>query len=259
MPRVDYKHNENVHTLEGPRVVMPLIFERTAPTSLLDVGCGIGVWLKAALDLGLKDVQGVDGVPIQPEDLVIPESIFQVRNFTDPFSLGRQFDVVLCLEVAEHIPEEHAKTLIDSLVSHSGTIIFSAACPGQEGQNHVNCQWPFYWQRLFNQRGYVCSDELRDVLWGDSRVEPWYRQNTFVARRALAGAAGKEPRLRSMVHPDIIQGIVNTSTIGRAAFISNGGMPIKWYLKLPFTVLAGRLKRLLTGRSHVATAHPDTD
>jgi hypothetical protein len=241
MPPINYSHQDNIHTLSGPRVALPLILKQMDADSLLDVGCGIGVWVKAALDLGLQDVQGIDGVPIDPANLVIPESHFQVRDFTSPLSLGRQFDVALCLEVAEHIPEEHTKTLIGSLTAHSNIIVFSAACPGQEGQNHVNCQWPSYWQKIFNQFDYVCADELRESIWNDERIEPWYRQNIFIARRVTDGSAGKEPRLHSMVHPELIQGIVNTGISKYAGDILNGRLPAKWYLKLPLVILKRKI------------------
>lgn len=239
---IHYEHAKNIHTLEGPRVALPIILTNTNAKSILDVGCGIGVWLKASRDLGLKDVFGVDGVRIDPADLVIPEALFKVQDLTVPWSLKRKFDLALCLEVAEHLPERHAENLINSLVSHADTIVFSAACPGQIGQNHINCQWPAYWQRLFNNRGFVCSDDLRELIWNDARIEPWYRQNIFVARRT-PNIAGKEPRLRAIVHPEIIPLIVVESFPKHAALIRDGEMRLRWYLALPFTVLRGRLRR----------------
>jgi Methyltransferase domain len=243
MSKIDYTHFENFHTLEGPRVALPVILEMTKAKTLLDVGCGTGTWLKSALELGISDIFGVDGVRINPEELLIPVSIFKVQDFTQTWRLDRKYDLALCLEVAEHLDERFAPTLIDSLVSHADTIVFSAACPGQEGQHHVNGQWPGYWQKLFNDCGFTCSDELRWRLWQDARVEPWYRQNIFIARRAGAALAGREQRIKSVVHPDIVSGIINTSALQQTNFIKDGGMPLKWYLKLPFTALRGRLKR----------------
>ncbi|MCE0498359.1 MAG: class I SAM-dependent methyltransferase [Methylacidiphilales bacterium] len=243
MSDINFNHSQNVHTQDGPRILLPIILEITKARSLLDVGCGIGFWLKTALELGLTDLFGVDGVNIPPSDLAIPQSLFRVQDLTVPWSMGRKYDLVLCLEVAEHLAEQHAAILIDSLVSHADTIVFSAACPFQEGQNHINCQWPVYWQRLFNERGFACSDELRGHIWCDARIEPWYRQNIFIARRVEQKTAGKEARLRSMVHPESVRGIMNAIFSEHVAFIREGGMSIGWYLKLPFTVFKGKLKR----------------
>jgi 2-polyprenyl-3-methyl-5-hydroxy-6-metoxy-1,4-benzoquinol methylase len=143
--RVDYEHSQNKHTLEGPQTALPLILAEAKPRSLLDVGCGTGTWLKAALDFGIQDVFGVDGAEITKDKFLVPERLFRQQDLTVPWSLGRRFDVVLCLEVGEHLDEACAATLVDSLVGHSNWVLFSAACPGQPGQHHVNCQWPIYW------------------------------------------------------------------------------------------------------------------
>jgi SAM-dependent methyltransferase len=238
-----YNHSAGVHTLEGPTILLPIVLQNTEAESVLDVGCGIGVWLKAALESGVTDILGVDGVDIPPTELVIPEKYFRVENLTLPLSLGRSFDMALCLEVAEHIPESAAGTLIDSLITHSDTVVFSAACPGQEGQNHINAQWPTYWQQLFNERGFVCLDPFRELIWTNKNIEPWYRQNIFLARRAVKGEAGTERRLRSMVHPEILPGILNNSFSTREAAITGGAMPFKWYLKLPLKVAIGKFTR----------------
>ena len=53
---VEYNHEQNLHTLEGPRKALPLIFADGRPESVLDVGCGQGTWVRAALDYGISDV-----------------------------------------------------------------------------------------------------------------------------------------------------------------------------------------------------------
>src|SRR5271156_330239 len=142
---IDYDHSQNLHTLGGPQTTFPFLFADAKPHSLLDVGCGAGNWLKAALNFGMQDVFGVDGVAMPRDKLLVAESLFRQQDLTRPWSLGRRFEVVLCLEVAEHLDKSHANALIDSLVGHSDWVFFSAACPGQPGQHHVNCQWPGYW------------------------------------------------------------------------------------------------------------------
>lgn len=55
-----------------------------------------------------------------------------------PIELHRRFDLVLCLEVAEHLPASAADTLVRSLTGLGNVIAFSAAIPFQGGANHVN-------------------------------------------------------------------------------------------------------------------------
>jgi SAM-dependent methyltransferase len=180
---IEYDHSSNLHTLVGPQATLPVLFANEKPLSLLDVGCGNGTWLKAAIDFGIPDVFGVDGVEVPPDKMYIPAENIRHQDLTRPWNLGRRFDAVLCLEVAEHLDSSFAPLLIDALVKHGDRIYFSAASPGQSGQHHVNCQWPAYWQRLFNEHGYVCEDNLRWLIWDDSQIEPWYRQNLFLARQ----------------------------------------------------------------------------
>ena len=87
--------------------------------SILDVGCGRGVWLAQWLRNGATDVLGVDGPYVNLNKLHIPSSSFLARNVSRPFKLGRRFDLVQSLEVAEHLPSAAAETFIDNLVQHA--------------------------------------------------------------------------------------------------------------------------------------------
>jgi hypothetical protein len=243
---VDYIHEQNIHSLEGARAVLPVLFGDRTPTSLLDVGCGEGTWTRAALEFGIGDVLGLDGVDVDRNRLLVRNDQFRLQDLTRSWSLGRQFEATLCLEVAEHLSAATAPTLIACLVAHSDWIAFSAASPGQPGQHHVNCQWPEYWQALFNQQGYVCSDEVRWQIWNDPRVEPWYRQNLFIARRDPAHA-GKESRLAAVIHPEMFRFLCAETAAQTAADqrrqIESGQMRADWYISTPLRALMHKMSR----------------
>jgi hypothetical protein len=187
----------------------------------------------------------VDGIEIAEDKLLIPRNRFRQQNLTQPWDLGRRFDVAICLEVAEHLESDFAPILIDSLVRHADRIFFGAARPGQTGQHHVNCQWPSYWQKKFNDRGFVCADDIRWKIWDDERIEPWYRQNIFLATRD-AQRAGTEPRLRSVIHPDKSLSLA-PSRIEIIQQVEAGSETVAWCLGLPFRAIGGKLKRKLFG------------
>jgi SAM-dependent methyltransferase len=167
--------------------VVPLIVAATKPSTVIDIGCGVGTWLSVFTEFGVTDVWGIDGEYVDRTLLQIPQERFLPYDLTIPIHLGRRFDLVLCLEVAEHLPADSAPILIDSLVGLGPVIVFSAAIPYQGGTHHVNEQWPEYWARHFSAKGYAPVDYLRRQIWQCYDVEWWYAQNIllFVERDYL--------------------------------------------------------------------------
>ena len=85
-----------------------------------------------------------------------------------------------CLEVAEHVPKDKSGALIDNLTRHGSCVMFSAAVPGQGGEQHINEQPHEFWRDLFAMRGYRLFDCLRPSLAGLTEVESWYRYNLML-------------------------------------------------------------------------------
>jgi SAM-dependent methyltransferase len=178
----------NAGSLESAGALIPILCEHLEIASVLDLGCGQGAWLKVWDENGAGDITGIDGPYVDPGALLIDPARFQAGDLTRPIRLEREFDLVQCLEVAEHIPPEASATLVENLVRHGSLLLFSAATPGQGGEHHINEQSPDFWRDLFKSHGYVLLDFLRPRLAGLPEVESWYRYNTFlfVARDQLA-------------------------------------------------------------------------
>lgn len=201
-----YVHTENVHNLKAPERVVPHLMKMFKPHSVLDVGCGTGTWLKVFSDAGVSEICGIDGDFVNRDLLVKNIAIenFFPRDLAEPFDLGKKFDMVLSLEVAEHLPASSAKTFIEALAKHSDTIIFSAAIPGQGGQNHINEQWKDYWIEIFNSLGYKGYDILRPIIWSDDLVDWWYKQNMLVfSKTVLVYDEITVPYKNEKIHPDM--------------------------------------------------------
>ena len=164
--------------------IVPLILELLQPRNVVDVGCGVGTWLSVFKEHGIEDVFGVDGPWVERALLKIPQEQFSSLDLEKPFRIGRQFDLVMSVEVAEHLPKECAETFVDSLVRLGPVVLFSAAIPFQGGVNHVNEQWPDYWARCFREKGYAVIDCLRKRIWQNEKIEWWYAQNIFIFARA---------------------------------------------------------------------------
>jgi hypothetical protein len=113
---------------------------------------------------------------------------FAAFDLSQPFRLGRRFDLVQSLEVAEHIPPPQAEIFVDNLAAHGDVILFSAAVPGQGGEFHVNEQPYEYWRHKFAARGFLTFDFIRPRIANVRQIEPWYRYNIllFVNEGALS-------------------------------------------------------------------------
>ena len=163
--------------LQSARTIVPLVIELIQPSSIIDIGCGNGAWISIFREHGIEDVIGVDGDWVKPEMLLFSTEKFISGDLERPFRVNRQFDLVISLEVAEHLPPDSAETFLDSLTRLGPVILFSAAIPFQGGTNHLNEQWPSYWADLFLSKGYVAVDCLRRRIWDNDQIDWWYAQN----------------------------------------------------------------------------------
>jgi len=173
--------------LRSAQRIIPKLNDVLAVRTVADFGCGQGGWLSVWRAAGAS-VVGIDGHYVYRQRLMIEPEEFHPADLAQPIDLGRQFDLVQSLEVAEHLPEAKAGQFIDTLTAHGACILFSAAVPGQGGENHVNEQPLGYWCALFGERGYAAVDYLRPLIADDPEIESWYRYNTllYVAEEALA-------------------------------------------------------------------------
>jgi hypothetical protein len=146
----------------------------------VDVGCGIGTWLRIFSDNKVRELTGVDGPHIDKTMLMIDQNVFVTANLAMPFMVDRRYDLAVSLEVAEHLPEGRAASFVKDLTQLAPVVLFSAAVPGQPGVEHINAQWQDYWRIIFLKHGYVALDIVRPAIWGRADVDYWYQQNTIV-------------------------------------------------------------------------------
>ena len=169
-------------------VVVPLVNEVVRPSSVVDVGCGLGTWLAAFKHCGVADVVGLDGGGPEPEALQISPSEYVATDLSQPIRLDRTFSLAISLEVAEHLPEQRSATFVEDLCRLAPIVLFSAAIPGQGGTHHVTERWPSYWVELFASSGLEVIDRIRPTIWRDPAVESWYAQNMLLFATPEAAA-----------------------------------------------------------------------
>ncbi len=208
--------------LRSANAIVPIVLDITRANSVVDVGCGTGTWLAAFAAHGVQDILGLDGDYVDRSLLEIPAEQFVPADLNLPLSVGRRFDLVVSLEVAEHLQPAAADTFVDSLTRLGPIVLFSAAIPHQGGVDHLNEQWPEYWATHFAYKGFRVVDAIRPLVWNNPKVETWYAQNTllFVDRRQLArfpglrkAARSTDPACLARVHPRTFS---NLATQGRS-------------------------------------------
>jgi SAM-dependent methyltransferase len=122
--------------------IVPLVLQRVAPRSVVDLGCGHGIWLETFSRHGVADYIGVDGDWVPLDKLHFPQERFVSARLDKPLHLGRRFDLAVSLEVAEHLPPRGARRFVQNIVELAPCVLFSAAVPYQRGTDHLNEQWP---------------------------------------------------------------------------------------------------------------------
>jgi SAM-dependent methyltransferase len=155
--------------------------------SVLDLGCGTAFLLARFAAHG-KRVAGMepseharDFIPAEVRDAVVP------GDLAAPLDLGRH-DLVICAEVAEHLPASQSDRLVATICRAADRwIFFTAAVPGQGGFGHVNEQPHAYWIERFARHGArldpARTQALRATLAPALQITWWFARNALLFRR----------------------------------------------------------------------------
>lgn len=171
--------------ISSAEVIVPMFLARYGPRlnpeppgtiSVIDVGCGEGFWSHEFAQAGC-DVFGIDGEHVQATTL---GDRLVHADLELPLPNVGHFDVAICLEVAEHLPDWRAESFVLELCGLADVVVFSAAIPHQTGAGHITLRWQSWWAAMFAEHGKPADGSMRWDLWNDHRVEPWYRQNLVV-------------------------------------------------------------------------------
>ena len=102
---------------------------------LVDLGCSTGKYCKFFDEKGWI-VQGYEGNPYISDFKVFP--YVQIMDLSVP-QKTLPVDLVICLEVGEHVPYPRMKVFLDNVIGFTGEwLVLSWAVPGQGGTGHVN-------------------------------------------------------------------------------------------------------------------------
>ena len=82
--------------------------------------------------------------------------------------IDRKYDLVICIEVIEHLFEEDSKIALNNLCECTDDIIFSSSPEDFEEKTHHNVQKPSYWANLFAKNKFY-----RDVKSDVTHITSW--------------------------------------------------------------------------------------
>ena len=164
------------------------------PQTVFDAGCAMGFLVEALRDRGV-DASGID---------ISEYAISQVRpdikpycrqgSVTDP--LSSRYDLIVSIEVLEHLATEDAIRAVNNLCSATTDFIFSSTPQDYREITHVNVQPPEWWGEVFAKQGF-----FRDVEYDPSTyISPWavrYRRTRDTVPRTVGSYERLIARLKS--------------------------------------------------------------
>jgi hypothetical protein len=159
-----------------------------APRTALDAGCAMGFLVEALRDRGV-DASGLDISPYAIER--VREDIrphCRLASVLDP--LPQRYDLIVCIEVLEHLSPREAKRAVANLCAHTDDVLFSSTPLDYREATHVNVQPPEHWAEMFARKGFY-----RDVDCDASFITTWAARFRRAVGPVSAIIAGYERRL----------------------------------------------------------------
>lgn len=153
------------------------IVETFKPSSILDLGCGVGSYLEGALQSGCKDILGIEIAFEKAKEFLVKDitPFIQDGDITIDLKLNRSFDCVMSIEVGEHIEPSGTNGFIDNLTKLSTKyILLTAAPPGQGGTGHINLREKEWWIQEIKNRGWTFRQDFVDSFikkWSEIQKE----------------------------------------------------------------------------------------
>jgi len=142
------------------------IVAEIGPATVLDAGCAMGLLVE---QLRLRGVEA-EGLDISAYAIAnAPEAVrehVRVASVAEPFE--RRYDLIVCIEVLEHLPRPEAERAVVNLCHHSDDVLFSSSPLDYKEATHFNVNPPEYWAELFARQGF-----FRDLDFDASFITPW--------------------------------------------------------------------------------------
>ena len=152
IPYEEPEHWVNFFGMIADRIVADI-----HPKTVLDAGCAMGYLVAALRDRGVE-AYGVDisayAISKVREDV---RPFCKVGSLTEPLPAGLpdRYDLVVTVEVLEHLYEDEGRQAIRNLCQLTDKVLFTSTPDDFTEPTHVNVQQREYWCRVFFENGFV--------------------------------------------------------------------------------------------------------
>lgn len=211
---IRYYKKHQVGSYRSAKSILSYLLTILDISSMMDFGCGMGTWCQAAEELGIIDVIGIDKHAFDEEYMLLSDERYFENDLTKPTSFERKADLVVSVEVGEHIESSFSELFIGNLCRHGDIVLFSSALPFQGGTGHINERMCSYWTNIFNSYNYRIIDCIRPHFWDNQDVEVWYKNNCVLfVKNEIFHRVKKSIDIQSfpidIIHPDMLKRIIN--------------------------------------------------
>ena len=186
---IDFYQSVSLRAQKAAQVAADQIYKFYKPQSLIDVGCGQGIWSRAFLER-ISTLEKVSAVDLSSSNITylkdenINASVSIALHGQDlnlnPSLPGSYFDFAICVEVLEHISKQSSEMIIAELGEKCGMVLFSAAISGQGGTHHINEQSLSYWNQKMGESGFVALDVIRPIFILDREIPSYYTNSIAI-------------------------------------------------------------------------------
>lgn len=185
----DYFHNEDI--MKFNHIMAENLVKALHPGSVLDVGCACGHLVSAFRDNGVE-AYGIDSSSCALENVREDHRKYVCRaalpDIVLPDSFPKRYDLVTCIEVIEHIRDEHTRKSVMALAGLSDTILFSSTPDDFDEPTHINVHPVSFW----------CAEFAKAGFYPDMTVDLSFGAPQFVLFRKRTSCPEMEELFRSM-------------------------------------------------------------
>lgn len=191
------------------------IVETLAPVTVMDAGCAMGLLVQALRRRGV-DAWGVDiseyAINAVPQNT---KPFCKVGSITDP--PGRDFDLIVSIEVLEHLSAEVSALALSNLSQHCDEFLFSSSPYDTVTESHINVRLPEDWIAEFARAG-----KQRDTAFQAGFVTEWAMLFSTPAAAARRQQRVAQTRIKAITHErDQLRSLVKAYEDGRVMRLLN--------------------------------------